>query len=74
MSSLNNTKLDQFHYHEALDRCHMLAEIYDQQLLQHSVISSMSNEHPVKETAEKISLLLGELYQQLGELESEITE
>ncbi len=66
--------LVEFHYHEALDRCHMMSEIFDQQLLQHSVITSLSSEHLVKKTAEKISLLLGEMYRQLGQLELDSSE
>jgi hypothetical protein len=65
------TKLDKYHYHEALDRCSLVAEVFEDQVIDHHVIHSLKKNHPAKKTANKISELFGELYQQLGTLSDE---
>ena len=57
--------LDEFHYHEAMDRTAMLTHMVDSYLMQHPVFKTE------KEFAEKIEhagMLLAEAYQIIGDL------
>jgi len=58
-------KLDQFHYHEALDRIYVISQNCDEHLLQHPAIKLESE---VKENIEKAILYLCEAYQQIGNI------
>ena len=49
--------LDKFHYHEALDRTHVICENIDSHLLQHPVCKLD------KEIADKVELALDTLYE-----------
>ena len=63
-----DTKLDKFHYHEALDHCHLVGKVFESQVIDHYVIYLLPEAHPARKTADQISELFGELYQQLAEL------
>ena len=55
--------LDEFHYHEALDRTLLFSEIIHNHLTTNLVI----HEHPkLKERLEEVEDLLGEVYQMIG--------
>lgn len=56
--------MDEFSYHEALDRTHVLLCMLDEHLLSHPVIES---DPKLKKIAEDIEDLLGELYQLIGQ-------
>src|SRR5574341_753846 len=56
--------LDQFHTHEALDRCHTLQVMLQELLLSHPFILA---EVEYKEKLEKASDLIGEVYQAIGD-------
>jgi hypothetical protein len=49
--------MDEFHYHEALDRAHVICENIDSHLLQHPVCKLD------KEVASKVELALNTLYE-----------
>lgn len=55
--------LDEFHYHEALDRTYMIGNILDNNLSEHPVIE---NDENLKKKVSEISNLLSELYQMIG--------
>lgn len=56
-------ELDEFHLHEALDRCDVIAVGFDMNIMKHPVIRQ---DKELKSLAAKISGMLGELYQELG--------
>lgn len=56
-------KLDQFHYHEALDRLNIIIDNCDGHLMQHPVIKIESD---VKQNVEKAIEYLYKAYQQVG--------
>lgn len=59
-------KLDEFHYHEALDRSYMVADIMEVHLINHVVFEKHKH---LKEKLEKAQELICEVYQELGGLE-----
>jgi hypothetical protein len=59
-------KLDRFHYHEALDRAYIVANMTDDVLFQHPVIQKHKN---LKKKVEKAENLLYEVYQLIGGLD-----
>ena len=59
------TKLDKFHYHEALDRAYIVNDIVNEHLLDHPVISTHK---PLKKKVKKAVRLLAEVYQEIGNL------
>ena len=59
-------KLDEYHYHEALDRTHMLLSIIDEHLREHPVVKKHKQLKIRVEVAEEI---LVEVYQRIGELD-----
>ena len=61
--------LDEFHYHEALEKTHLFNCIINEYLTNHIVIQK----HPkIKEKLEKVEDLLGEVYQIIGTLRFEL--
>jgi len=57
--------LDEFHYHEAMDRCSLIADLIDSSLIQHPVFKV---EKEVAEKVEEANMLLYEAYQLLGSI------
>lgn len=55
--------LDEFHYHEALDRTYIFTAMLNDNLLSHSVYQQNDK---LKEKLEKAIELLAELYQEIG--------
>lgn len=60
--------LDEFHYHEAMDRTAMITDMVDNYLVQHSVFKA---EKEFAEKIEKAGMLLAEAYQIIGNLSFE---
>lgn len=60
-------KLDEFHYHEALDRCYMLNNQIDEFLFEHPVVQKHKN---LKKKVDRAITLLAECYQEIGGLEA----
>jgi cell fate (sporulation/competence/biofilm development) regulator YmcA (YheA/YmcA/DUF963 family) len=60
-------KLDPFHYHEAIDRTHMIGCIIEDNLLNHPVIQKHKK---VKKKVNKVLKLFGEIYQNLGYIDA----
>lgn len=67
MGKFNDVKetLDEFHYHEMLDRLHVIMSMVDDHLQQHPVAKL---ELEVKQNIEKAIEYLWEAYQQVGNL------
>lgn len=65
MSKKLKELLDEFHYHEAMDRTCMIAETIDQHLMQHPVFKV---EKEFAEKVEQASMLLAEAYQIIGSI------
>lgn len=59
-------KLDKFHYHEALDRAFIVANMTDEYLMQHPVIQKNKE---LKKRVKKAEILLYEVYQLIGGLD-----
>jgi hypothetical protein len=59
------SKLDRFHYHEALDRLSMVNSIVDEHIMQHPVVESFSK---LKAEVEIASTALFTAYQMVGHL------
>jgi hypothetical protein len=59
-------KLDEFHYHEALDRCWWVQDIIQNLLLDHPVISQNKK---LNTMIEKAGELIGKVYQEIGSIE-----
>lgn len=57
--------LDEFHYHEALDRSYLVAEMLESALIEHVVIKKHKN---LKTKLEKAQELIIEVYQEIGGL------
>ena len=57
--------LDEFHYHEVMDRTYMIGDIIDQHLVQHPVFKA---EKEFAEKIEQAGMLLAEAYQIAGHL------
>lgn len=66
MSKKKKLKLDEFHYHEAIDRIYICADIINTYLLQHPVIKKHKK---LKKQVKKAQKLLLETYQLTGSLE-----
>jgi len=58
--------LDKFHYHEALDRTHMINCIINEHLTNHPVIQ---NHKKLLILTEKVEEILSDIYQSIGSLE-----
>lgn len=58
------TKLDRYHWHEALDRTSFIGEIVEEHLAKHALIRSTPK---FKSVVTQVGNLLGELYQELGQ-------
>lgn len=64
-------KLDKFHWHEALDRAHIVADMFETFIVEHPVFKQT----PVlKALADEISVKLGELYQTIPNMGDKIDE
>ena len=61
-------KLDDFHYHEALDRLHVVMDIIDSHLIQHPVLKL---ETEVKDLVDDAQIKLWEAYQIIGNINKE---
>lgn len=66
-----NELLDEFHYHEAMDRTAMITDMVDNYLVQHSVFKA---EKEFAEKIEKAGMLLAEAYQIVGKISFEKME
>jgi len=66
MSKKKKIKLDEFHYHEALDRTHMLLCMVDEHLLEHPVVQ---NHKQLKIRVEIVGEILAEIYERVGALD-----
>jgi len=58
-------KLDEFHYHEALDRSYIIADMIENVLITHPVIE---NNKDLKIKVEKAQDIICEVYQMIGGL------
>jgi hypothetical protein len=63
--------LDDFHYHEAMDRTAMITDIVDSYLMQHPVFKA---EKEFAEKVEQAGMLLAEAYQIIGSISVERIE
>ena len=63
--------LDEFHYHEAMDRAAMLTDMVDSYLVQHPVFKA---EKEFAEKIEQAGMLLAEAYQIVGDLSCKRSE
>ena len=61
-------ELDDFHYHEALDRLHVIMDTIDNHLIQHSVLKA---ETKVKDLVDEANTKLWEAYQLIGSITTE---
>ena len=61
-------KLDQFHWHEALDRSLLAAEFFDETVAQHPAVRRTQQ---LRRDAKEISERLFRLYQTIGRVSSE---
>ena len=66
MSKNKETELDIFHYHEALDRCHVLGSQIDDVLLEHPVVRKHKK---IRKKVDKAAFLLAEAYQMIGNVQ-----
>jgi hypothetical protein len=62
-SKKKNKDLDDYHWHEAVDRADMIACILEEQLMAHPVIEKNEDLYEIAETAQNA---LWELYQAIG--------
>lgn len=60
--------MDAFSRHEALDRAHLIAEIFDTHLLHHAYIQATPE---LARQCEQIAEALGALYQAIGQQEED---
>ena len=65
----NKDKIDEFHYHEMVDRLYMMMEIIDSQLLAHPLTEEDSE---LKQEIEKVIDILYKQYQRIGCKEAEL--
>lgn len=66
MSTIDeNIELDEFHYHEALDRTHVVNVIIEETLVNHPVFVKHTK---LRDKLDVITLLLSSLYQEVGSL------
>jgi len=56
-------QIDKYHYHEAQDRMHMMATMFDEFIHEHPAIL---NEPHIKKKADEVAEALGDLYQLCG--------
>jgi len=59
---------DEFSYHEVLDRASIIADMFDEQILQHE---AMEEQPEMKKEAEEICGLLHDFYQHWGSVRHE---
>lgn len=64
-SSKIGIELDDFYYHEALDRLHVIMDNIDRHLIQHPVLKA---EKEVSILVDEANTKLWEAYQKLGEI------
>lgn len=57
------SEFDEFHYHEVIDRCHVINSMIDDHLLSHPVIDE---DVRLREKIEKAQRLISEVYQEVG--------
>lgn len=61
-------KNDEFHYHEVLDRTHVLLSTWEEHINEHQVVF---NNEELKSKSEEIMDLIGEFYQLISNVEEE---
>jgi len=61
-----NKKFDKFHYHEALDRAFIVANMVDEYLMEHPVVQKHKE---LKKKVKKAETLLYDVYQLIGRLD-----
>lgn len=64
-------ELDDFHYHEAFDRLHVIMDTIDNHLIQHPVLKL---ETEVKDLVDEAQTKLWRAYQLIGSINSENNE
>ena len=60
---MSKPELDSYHYHEAMDRIHVIQSMIDDHLIQHPVFKLENKQRKLIEDAQ---LLIAEAYQQIG--------
>ena len=65
----NQNDLDEYHFHEAMDRLYVVGSIINEALLEHPVCTSYEG---VRKRIKQAQELLVEAYQYVGNIESEI--
>lgn len=61
-----DTKIDEFGWHEAIDRTFLVQDFFQNSVVDHPVISHTQE---LAQMADEIGTLLGKLYQRIGELD-----
>jgi len=61
--------LDRFHYHEALDRAYIVANMIDDHLMEHPVVQKHKE---LKKRVKKAEQLLYDVYQMIGGLDMKL--
>lgn len=69
MKNHSKPKLDPFHYHEAMDRTHVIMDMIDSHLIQHPVLKL---EQEPRRMVEEAQNLLFKAYQLIGNKDVEI--
>ena len=64
--SKEKVELDEFHYHEAGDRCNSINIMIEELLTKHPVIMQTP---ALKKLVDGASLMIGEIQQQVGQIE-----
>jgi hypothetical protein len=59
------TRLDEFHWHEVLDRTHVVADTFDDHILLHPAIEQTPS---LKMAADEVSRRMHDLYQAIGKI------
>jgi hypothetical protein len=67
----DHVKLDKFHWHEALDRTHIVADMFETFIVEHPVFKQTP---ALKARADEISAKLGALYQAIPNMGDKIDE
>jgi hypothetical protein len=68
---IKKVNLDEFHYHEALDRTNMVAMIMEDNLINHPVFTKHKD---LKKKLRRAQETIFEVYQDIGRLEIKIFE
>lgn len=63
--------IDTYHYHEALDRAHMISCIFHEHIVEHKAVQASAE---LKAKADEIAEALGEFYQMCGTVSADFDE